>query len=337
VLRFWKVTSADVLLLICSLSLPGTTLNLLAIPTAGTTLVGNQQSIKTTLATRFTDTTTSKITPQNPSPMVEHTRSHERVKEERVKGLRVELSVGELFLPDQIRFEESLPLLVHFHGAPWLVQYSLVKSGRQAVLLSIHIGAGSRIYREAFQKPERFYALLEEAREKFSKATGHEVRWRTIMLSAWSAGFGAIQKILADSIMYERISTILLLDGLHTDYLPGWEPQASYRPVKIDTEPLKVFLRFARDAVEGKKTFWILHSEVFPGTFASTTETADYLLEQLVLKRTPVLRWGPVGMQQLSETIHRGFRVLGFAGNSAPDHLDFIHGFWRWLEEIPFD
>jgi vacuolar-type H+-ATPase subunit H len=53
--------------------------------------------------------------------------------------------------------------------------------------------------------------------------------------------------------------------------------------------------------VAGRKQMIVTHSEIFPGTFASTTETADWLLHALGLRRTPVLRWGPRGMQQLSE------------------------------------
>ncbi len=85
------------------------------------------------------------------------------------------------------------------------------------------------------------------------------------------------------------------------------------------------FASFARAAVRGEKRFLVAHSEIFPGTFASTTETADWLLRTLGLRRTPVLRWGPRGMQQLSE-VHPGrFELLGFAGNSAPDHVDHLH------------
>jgi hypothetical protein len=69
----------------------------------------------------------------------------------------------------------------------------------------------------------------------------------------------------------------------------------------------------------------VTHSEVFPGTFASTTETADYLLRAIGLKRTAVLEWGPVGMQQTSEARAGSFTLLGFAGNSAPDHVDHLH------------
>jgi hypothetical protein len=94
-------------------------------------------------------------------------------------------------------------------------------------------------------------------------------------------------------------------------------------------------VRFARDAAAGKKQFIVVHSEIFPGTFASTTETADYLLEQLGLKRQAVLRWRPLQTQQLSETVQGKFRVAGYAGNSAPDHVDLLHAlpdFLKWVD-----
>lgn len=62
----------------------------------------------------------------------------------------------------------------------------------------------------------------------------------------------------------------------------------------------------------------------------------SHLLGALGLRREAVLRWGPVGMQQLSEVVAGGLRVLGFAGNSAPDHMDHFHGmpgFLRLLEQ----
>ena len=50
------------------------------------------------------------------------------------------------------------------------------------------------------------------------------------------------------------------------------------------------------------------------------------LIDALGLQRHPVLKWGPVGMQMLSETREGGLGILGFAGNSAPDHVDHFHG-----------
>lgn len=69
----------------------------------------------------------------------------------------------------------------------------------------------------------------------------------------------------------------------------------------------------------------LTHSEIFPGTFASTTEVADHLVTGVGLRRRAVLRWGPMGMQQISEARAGRLQILGYAGNSAPDHLDQLH------------
>jgi hypothetical protein len=86
--------------------------------------------------------------------------------------------------------------------------------------------------------------------------------------------------------------------------------------------------------MDDKKKFLITHSEIFPGTYASTTETTDSLIRSLNLQRHAVLKWGPVGMQMLTETRAKGLTILGFAGNSAPDHVDHFHGLPTFLKMI---
>ncbi|MCB9211836.1 MAG: hypothetical protein H6609_20935, partial [Ignavibacteriales bacterium] len=121
-----------------------------------------------------------------------------------------------------------------------------------------------------------------------------------------------------------------LLDGLHTDYIP--ERKTLAEGGKLNSNKLQDFLKFAEYAVEGKKRLLITHSEIFPGTYASTTETADWLLAKLSLSKQPVIKLGPVGMQQLSELSLNGLTILGFAGNSAPDHVDHYHGLPEFLK-----
>jgi hypothetical protein len=84
--------------------------------------------------------------------------------------------------------------------------------------------------------------------------------------------------------------------------------------------------------MSGKKRLIITHSEIFPGTFASTTETTDFLLRELGLKRRAVLKWGPMRTQQLSEVRSGRFRLNGYAGNSAPDHVDELHSLAEYLK-----
>lgn len=76
----------------------------------------------------------------------------------------------------------------------------------------------------------------------------------------------------------------------------------------------------------------VTHSEIFPGTFASTTETAGYLLSVLHLARRPLLRWGPMRTQQLNAARAGGFLLIGHVGNSAPDHVDQLHSLPEYLE-----
>ena len=80
---------------------------------------------------------------------------------------------------------------------------------------------------------------------------------------------------------------------------------------------------------------YVIGAKLFPMPETSTSHrellrtlgfaSAPGLLRALGLRRTPVLRWGPRGMQQLSETRAGRFELLGFAGNSAPDHIDHLH------------
>jgi hypothetical protein len=151
-------------------------------------------------------------------------------------------------------------------------------------------------------------------------------------VSAFSAGYGGVRALLSNERTAPTIDGVILLDGLHTSYVP--ERTVLADGGAIDTAQLVPFLRYARRAVAGEVRMLITHSEIFPGTFSSTTETTDWLIGALGLARTPVLAWGPVGMQQISE-VHSGhLTVLGYAGNTGPDHIDHLHGLGEFLARL---
>jgi hypothetical protein len=251
---------------------------------------------------------------QFPSPMVEHARSHPRLPGGRPEGRRAKLSTGTLFVPAGLK-GGRVPLFVHFHGAPALAEVAAARHGRAAVL-AIHLGAGSSAYARPFAGPAVFPALLKEAEEKAG------VRFGPVGLTAWSAGYGAVRAVLKADAGYERVDFVVLLDALHAGYAGG---RPGPRGPQLVADDLAPFVRFARDAAAGKKQLIVTHSEVYPGTFASTTETADYLLREAGVKRSALLRWGPAGTQQLSEARKGRLLVAGYAGNSAPDHVDHLH------------
>src|SRR2546425_783800 len=79
---------------------------------------------------------------QNPSPMVEHTRAHTRLKQETPAGRHEQLELGSLFLPAALKLKPTTPLFIHFHGGTWLPEVVAAKRGGTAVI-SIQIGSGS--------------------------------------------------------------------------------------------------------------------------------------------------------------------------------------------------
>jgi len=240
--------------------------------------------------------------------MTEDTRSHDRVARSTPKGRRI----GRAWVIGHPG--PRSPIILHFHGDSWLPEQSVAAAYSDATVIAVQAGYGSDVYQEAVKSSESFQALITE--------TGPNHERRPVVLTAFSAGYGAVRAILRHS--YQRVDTVLLMDGLHSSYVEK-------RPNPAD---LDVFLQFARDAVNNRKRMLMTHSEVFPGTFASTTETTGYLLRELTLRRLPVLRCGPGGMQQLSEVRRGRLIIMGFAGNSAPDHVDHLHGMATWLRAL---
>jgi hypothetical protein len=262
--------------------------------------------------------------PQNPSPMSDTTRPHPRVAPYEVQGRRAPLSLGSVYIsPEFVARAEHL-LLVHLHGAPWLVEHHVRERAPHVVLVTVQLGSGSRAYADAFVDPVRFRTLVAEARERASALAGRPIEFSRVALTSFSAGYGGVRSILRHPEHYDRVDALVLADSLHAGYAgDATAPRTADLPV--DETDLDVFTRFAGDAVSGRKRMWVTHSEVYPGTYASTTETADALLRRMGIGRRRVLREGPIGMQQLSEASRGGLRVSGFAGNSAPDHMDHVY------------
>jgi hypothetical protein len=263
---------------------------------------------------------------QNPSPMVEHTRAHPRLTQQSPPGDRYPLPLGTLFVPQGLRRDRPATLLFFFHGGEWLPELAASQQHQMAVV-RVQAGAGSGSYVQLFLDPTRFLSLIAAA-----ESASH-MRFSQIALGGWSAGCGALRQILLDPASYDHVNRVLCIDGVHTGYAHGTPgPDES----ELDASNLQVWLRFGRDAMAGKKRLIITHSEIFPGTFASTTETADWLLREWQLTAHPVAQFGPMSTQMLSRVSAGGLTVIGFAGNSAPDHVDELHSlpeYLRWLQK----
>lgn len=271
--------------------------------------------------------------------MVEHTRSHGRIEQKEYRGIAFELNglfakPVQVFVPQKSLKKKRLDLLVHFHGASYVTQFAATRYRGDVIGATLNVGSGSKVYNDAFVDTTRFATLIDSIATESKNYLGHKVTIKRVILSGFSAGYGAIRRIISSSVNYNKVDAVLLLDGFHTSYIP--ERRVIAEGGHIDSTGLQAYINLAQDAVSKRtrKRFLITHSEIFPGTFVSTTEATDYVIQMLGLKRTAVLKNGPLGMQQLSSTRKGRFAVWGFAGNAAPDHVDHVQALYWFLNEL---
>lgn len=272
--------------------------------------------------------------------MVEHARRHERAPAGQPPGIAFTIDSVlskpvDVFIPDRpagsAGASDERTLLVHLFGAAYVPMHAVTSAGGGYVLAVVNLGGGSAAYERPLSDTAVWAELLRRVRQETSARTGGRVHLGRVAVSAFSAGYGGVRALLSDDRTAAAIDAVVLLDGLHTSYLP--ERAVLAEGGALDTAKLVPFLRYARRAIAGQARLLITHSEIFPGTFASTTETTDWLIAALGLSRTPVLAWGPGGMQQLSEVRRGGLTILGFAGNTGPDHVDHLHGLGAFLAQ----
>src|SRR5437660_9411271 len=165
--------------------------------------------------------------PQNPSPMVEHSRRHDRMPQTQPDGRRAKLSIASLFVSAGSEHKKVVPLVVHFHGPDWLAEAAAVKWKHRVCVVTVQLGAGSGVYSKEFADPQRFEQLLKEAEQ----TTG--LTLKPVIISSFSAGYGAVREILKNQENWKHIDGIILEDSLHTSY-------------PIDTATLQPFVEFAQ-------------------------------------------------------------------------------------------
>lgn len=275
--------------------------------------------------------------PQNPSPMQENIRTHERITKKNFEGINffIENLLSkkvEVFISKKDINEKNYDLLIHFNGAGYVVKYAAENYNGALISVIVNLGAGSKIYYDEFNDTTLFKKLIDSIKINCEKKLAHHIIFNKIILSGFSAGYGAVKHLLDN--YFNEINSILLLDGLHAGYVP--EGKVLFEGGKVDSTSLKNFIKFAKNASGSKnsKRFLFTHSEIFPGTYVSTTEAADFIIKKLNLKINPVLKWGPLGMQLLGEVRKNNFQILAFAGNTAPDHIDHLHGLFYFLNML---
>lgn len=224
---------------------------------------------------------------------------------------------GMLHIPREggAREDGGFDVLIHFHGGP-SARKALAAPSRGLVLAGIDLGNGSGAYSQPFGNSMLFDELRHGIEKQLRAHSNRpEAYIKHLGLSGWSAGYGAINAILRHAGV-GAVDAVILLDGLHSGYLPGagrWVDEQNVAPI----------FDFARLAIEDQRFFFVTHSQIRTDGYASTTELCDLLLKRLKLRRLAgAPDEDPLGLRSYVD--RGGFHLRGFGGTDERAHCDHL-------------
>lgn len=221
-------------------------------------------------------------------------------------------------------------LVIHFHGNTDAVEESYRRAGVNAPLVIVNLGAGATRYVRRFADPSRLPGILRRVDEKLAARGLKHPHRRRLALSAWSAGYGAVMRILEHRELAAQVDAVLLLDGLHARRMPVTGG--------IDRQDLAPFAAFAARAAIDDALFVITHSDIEPeGPLVSVDDCSGFLLRKLRIERRPMSgRIAPttlaaahaayatrslLPLELSSVARHGGLVVRAFEGRSPEHHI----------------
>jgi hypothetical protein len=229
-----------------------------------------------------------------------------------------------LLVPANCGANGGYDLVLHFHGVAETMEPIFRAAGLDAVVVITNLGLASGPYEKLFTGRASFQTYLAAITSEF-RAYCHGTSSRRVALSSWSAGYGATLRILEHEQNRERIDAVLLADGLHG----GLERRYPRTVRAAAIEPVN---RFAEQAANGQRLLAITHSGIVTAGYASTTETASFLLNSQGIERELVDLPGPRPSMRLRSTAHQaGLWVAGYGGNNADAHCDHLYAFGKTL------
>ncbi len=232
------------------------------------------------------------------------------------------LYMGRIAIPQKGGHTDDMgfDVVIHFHGHS-AVRKTVVQVARGVAYVGIDKGLGSGKYSNAFQRPDVFPKLLSSIESALKQHTHDDgAHIRHLALSAWSAGYGAVNEILKHGD--ERVDAVVLLDGLHAAWNPA-HPKHDGTIASLSSQPLQPTFDFAKKALNGDKIFIFTHSDVDPVKYPSTHATADLLLSQLGLSRTP-LGAGDGPFAEVAKVDQAGFHLWSYKGRNELAHCSHI-------------
>lgn len=236
--------------------------------------------------------------------------------------MRTALSLrgSELFIPPWLTTKNGrYDLIVHFHGEGRWQEANIEHANLNVAIVSINLGLGTEPYSNAFKDPAVFDRLLADVQTEVEKARpGDAPKLHRLALSAWSAGFSSVSRVMTDAVT-ERVDAVLLADGFFTNF-------TDVKRRKVNEKGLERFVQLATAARKNEKLFAITHTTIPTGPYPSTQECVIKLLQMEKISKQQCSIDGPrPKMHQFYRVDDGSFHIAGFVGTRAADHVRQLH------------
>ncbi|MEM8864128.1 MAG: hypothetical protein AAGF31_01120 [Planctomycetota bacterium] len=223
--------------------------------------------------------------------------------------------------------DKAIDLLVHFHGDPQTIWNNAANAELNVVIVTINYRGLSSAYSDPFSDDTLFQRLLDDALNRLRRQPdfGSATSWNKLAVSSFSAGYGAVRRLLATPAYFEAIDGLLAADSLYATTAADGTP--------LDAQ-MADYKRFASQAAAGKKRFIFTHSQVPTIGYESTVETGDELLRHLGLEPELITKrkLGPVNCYRQAQ--QKGFKLWGMTGTTGEDHLYHLRNIGEWLGDL---
>lgn len=142
------------------------------------------------------------------------------------------------------------------------------KAGINTIVVNCEAGGmASKENAEKYGNSKWIKEQLQVIQTELSKRFGN-VSLGKLGLTSFSGGYQAVGNIIEDPEMRSKINSLIIMDGIHEGKRSNPDPTR-----------MKRWVQFAQEAKNDPKNkqFVFIHSAVDPGSYSSTTDSANYL------------------------------------------------------------
>lgn len=204
-------------------------------------------------------------------------------------------------------------LYLHFHFGD-AVRRVVVGPGHPMVFAGLDLGEGSEAYKKVLSESGAFDRILAHVEEALREKYGPKAKVRHVVLSSWSAGFGASMRVLKHHP--KRVRGVILLDSLYAPY--AHDEHGEIQKGKVYRPALETPLAFARRAVKGERFLFLSTSNAETHGYASTGEVLAFLGGELgvTLQKDD----DPAPLARIAHADEKGFHARKHRGSTAEAH-----------------